>query len=116
MAPPLAAWHRQPSPRYSGARLRLRRLPGPRARLGYALAGRADLTPLVTSPTGTSGEAVDLDNLGETAAISDSDEIAAARAAQAAAELERQKARIIRKWVIQNNKDWDASEAPAGNG
>jgi ParB family chromosome partitioning protein len=79
--------------------------------LSYAPAGRADFTPVSTSPTNAdaSGEAVDLD---EPAATSDIDEVAAARAAQAAAELERQKARIIRKWVIQNNKDWDASEAP----
>jgi ParB family chromosome partitioning protein len=79
--------------------------------LSYAPTGRIDFTPLVTGPTSasTSGEAVDLDN---PAAASGNDEIAAARAAQAAAELERQKARIIRKWVIQNNKDWDASEAP----
>ncbi|WP_410626240.1 hypothetical protein [Amycolatopsis sp. cmx-8-4] len=82
--------------------------------LSYAPAGRADFTPVATGTTsvGTSGEAVDLDNLGNTDATSDHDEIAAARAALAAAELERQKARIIRKWVIQNNKDWDASEAP----
>jgi ParB family chromosome partitioning protein len=79
--------------------------------LSYAPAGRADFTPVATSPTnaGTSGEAVDLDG---PAATSGNDEVAAARAAHAAAELERQKARIIRKWVIQNNKDWDASEAP----
>ncbi len=82
--------------------------------LSYAPAGRADLTPLVTdrSSTGTSGEAVDLDNLGDTGTSNDDDEIAAARAELAAAELERTKARIIRQWVIRNNKDWDASEAP----
>jgi ParB family chromosome partitioning protein len=82
--------------------------------LSYAPAGRADLTPVATGPTnaGTSGEAVDLDNLDGAAATSDNGEIVAARAAQAAAELERSKARIIRQWVIQNNKDWDASEAP----
>ncbi|WP_370964908.1 hypothetical protein [Amycolatopsis sp. cg9] len=74
--------------------------------LSYAPAGRADLTPVVTSSTGTSSD------LGGTAAAGDLDEVEAARAEQAAAELERQKARITRKWVIQNNKDWDASEAP----
>ncbi|GLY42995.1 hypothetical protein Amsp01_090180 [Amycolatopsis sp. NBRC 101858] len=77
--------------------------------LSYAPAGRADLTTVVTSPT---GGAVDLDSLNDPAATSGNDEVAAARAAQAAAELERTKARIIRKWVIQNNKDWDASETP----
>ncbi|MFB9686138.1 hypothetical protein [Amycolatopsis plumensis] len=82
--------------------------------LSYAPAGRADFTPVATSPTnaGASGEAVHLDNPDALAATSEDDEVAAARAAQATAELERRKAGIIRKWVIQNNKDWDASEAP----
>jgi ParB family chromosome partitioning protein len=82
--------------------------------LSYAPAGRADLTPLAAGSTsaGTSGEAVDLDNLGDTDTTSDNDEIAAARAALAAEERAREAARIIRRWVIKNNKDWDASEAP----
>ncbi|MEV6644330.1 hypothetical protein [Amycolatopsis sp. NPDC051371] len=82
--------------------------------LSYAPAGRADLTPLATGPTtaDTSGEVVDLDNLGDNVATSEDDEIAAARAALAAEERAREAARIIRRWVIQNNKDWDASEAP----
>ncbi|MFJ7212700.1 ParB/RepB/Spo0J family partition protein [Amycolatopsis sp. NPDC098790] len=76
--------------------------------LSYAPAGRADFTPVPTS-TGTS---VDHESPDEEDAAGQADEVAAARAAHAAAELERQKARIIRKWVIQNNKDWDASQAP----
>ncbi|MET8848602.1 hypothetical protein [Amycolatopsis sp. NPDC004625] len=77
--------------------------------LSYAPAGRIDFTSLPPIPTGTSDEAVDLDNLDD---VVTSDEIAAARAVQAASELERQKARIIDEWVNQNSKDWDASEAP----
>jgi ParB family chromosome partitioning protein len=76
--------------------------------LSYAPAGRADFTPMPTS-TGTS---VDHESSDDEVAAEQADEVAAARAAHAAAELERQKARIIRKWVIQNNKDWDASETP----
>ncbi|QKV74199.1 hypothetical protein [Amycolatopsis sp. Hca4] len=72
--------------------------------LSYAPAGRADFTPVPTS-TGTSVD-------DESSEDEQADEVAVARAAHAAAELERQKARIIRKWVIQNNKDWDASAAP----
>ncbi|MGV9367097.1 hypothetical protein [Amycolatopsis sp. NPDC003731] len=82
--------------------------------LAYAPAGRADFTPVTTDTTsaGVPGHAVDPDSLGDADAAGETDEIAAARAAQAAAELERQKARIIRRWVIQNNKDWDASQTP----
>ncbi|WP_372667943.1 ParB/RepB/Spo0J family partition protein [Amycolatopsis kentuckyensis] len=76
--------------------------------LSYAPAGRADFTP-VPSSTSTS---VDHESSDEEDAAGQADEVANARAAHAAAELERQKARIIRKWVIQNNKDWDASQAP----
>lgn len=76
--------------------------------LSYAPAGRADFTHVPTS-TDTSG---DHETSDDEDAVEQTDVIAAARAAQAAAELEREKARIIRKWVIQNNKDWDASEAP----
>ncbi|WIX85772.1 hypothetical protein [Amycolatopsis sp. DG1A-15b] len=76
--------------------------------LSYAPAGRADFTPVPTS-TGTSDDHESSD--GEDAAVQ-TDEVAAARAAQAAADLERRKAAIIRKWVIKNNKDWDASAAP----
>jgi hypothetical protein len=76
--------------------------------LSYAPAGRADSTPASTS-TATS---VDHESSDDEDAAEQADEVAAARAAHAAAELERQKAGIIRKWVIQNNKDWDASAAP----
>ena len=78
--------------------------------LSYAPAGRADFTPVPAS-TGTSlDHALSEDN--DEDAAEQADEVAAARAAHAAAELERKKAAIIRKWVIQNNKDWDASETP----
>ncbi|MBE8524224.1 hypothetical protein ILP97_43255 [Amycolatopsis sp. H6(2020)] len=82
--------------------------------LSYAPAGRADFTPSATDSTSAevSGDAVDHDSLGDADPAGETDEVAAARAAQAAAELERQKARIIRRWVIQNNKDWDASQTP----
>ncbi|MFJ9782545.1 hypothetical protein ACIRSS_23390 [Amycolatopsis sp. NPDC101161] len=76
--------------------------------LSHAPAGRADFTTTSTS-TGTS---VDGESSDDEDTAGQSDEVAAARAAHAAAELERQKARIIRKWVIQNNKDWDASQTP----
>ncbi|WP_103337711.1 ParB/RepB/Spo0J family partition protein [Amycolatopsis sp. CA-126428] len=76
--------------------------------LSYAPAGRADFTPAPTS-TGTS---VDHESSDGEDAAEQADEVAAARAAQAAADLERRKAAIIRKWVIKNNKDWDASAAP----
>ncbi|WP_328617250.1 hypothetical protein OHS18_13495 [Amycolatopsis sp. NBC_00355] len=79
--------------------------------LSYAPAGRADFAPVATGTTST-GTFVDHESSDDEDAAEQVDVIAAARAAQAAAELERQKARIIRKWVIQNNKDWDASEAP----
>ncbi|MFJ1767998.1 hypothetical protein ACIOD2_47315 [Amycolatopsis sp. NPDC088138] len=80
--------------------------------LSYAPAGRADFSPVPAS-TGTS---VDYESSDDEDAAGDAteqaDEVAAARAAHAAAELERKKAAIIRKWVIQNNKDWDASGVP----
>ncbi|MEV6644258.1 hypothetical protein [Amycolatopsis sp. NPDC051371] len=76
--------------------------------LSYAPAGRADFTPVPTS-TGTSD---DDESSDDEQAAEQADEVAVARAAQAAAELERRKAAIIRKWVIQNNKDWDASATP----
>ncbi|WP_103355939.1 hypothetical protein [Amycolatopsis sp. CA-128772] len=76
--------------------------------LSYALAGRADFTPVPTSP----GTSDDDESSDDEDAAEQADEVTAARAAHAAAELERQKARIIRKWVIKNNKDWDASAAP----
>ncbi|WP_410598040.1 ParB/RepB/Spo0J family partition protein [Amycolatopsis sp. lyj-23] len=79
--------------------------------LSYAPAGRADFTPAST----ITGTAVDDESSDDEAAAEDedaADEVAAARAAHAAAELDRRKAAIIRKWVIQNNKDWDASAAP----
>ncbi len=76
--------------------------------LSYAPAGRADFTPAPTS-TGTS---VDHEYSDDEDAAKQPDEVAVARAAHAAAELDRRKAAIIRKWVIQNNKDWDASAAP----
>jgi ParB family chromosome partitioning protein len=79
--------------------------------LSHAPAGRADFTPVATGTTST-GTSVDHESSDNGDAAEQADVIAAARAAQAAAELERQKARIIRKWVIQNNKDWDASAAP----
>ncbi len=78
--------------------------------LSHAPAGRADLNPLVGTSTSADGsvEAIDLDGT----ASDDHDEVAAARAALAAEERAREAARIIRRWVIKNNKDWDASEAP----
>ncbi|MEV4049560.1 hypothetical protein AB0J55_00070 [Amycolatopsis sp. NPDC049688] len=75
--------------------------------LSYAPAGRADFTPASTS----AGTSVDHESSEDEDAAERADEVAAARAAHAAAELERRKAAIIRKWVIQNNKDWDASQA-----
>jgi ParB family chromosome partitioning protein len=82
--------------------------------LSHAPAGRVDLTPLVTGPmtVGTAGEVVDLDTLGDQTPDSKEDEAEAARAALAAEERAREAARIIRRWVIQNNKDWDAAETP----
>ncbi|MFJ7219426.1 ParB/RepB/Spo0J family partition protein [Amycolatopsis sp. NPDC098790] len=79
--------------------------------LSHAPAGRADFTPAAADTTST-GTSVDHESSDDEDAAEQADVIAAARAAQAAEELERQKARIIRKWVIQNNKDWDASQAP----
>ncbi|WIV52874.1 ParB/RepB/Spo0J family partition protein [Amycolatopsis nalaikhensis] len=79
--------------------------------LSHAPAGRADFTPAATGTTGT-GTSGDHESSDDEDAAEQTDVIAAARAAQAAAELERQKARIIRKWVIQNNKDWDAAQTP----
>ncbi|GHG30158.1 MULTISPECIES: ParB/RepB/Spo0J family partition protein [Amycolatopsis] len=76
--------------------------------LSYAPASRADFTP---APTST-GIPNDHESSDDEDAAEQADEVAAARAAHAAAELDRRKAAIIRKWVIQNNKDWDASAAP----
>ncbi|MBE1493199.1 ParB family chromosome partitioning protein [Amycolatopsis lexingtonensis] len=76
--------------------------------LSHAPAGRADFT-LVPTGTGTSD---DHESSDDEEAAEQADGVASARAAHAAAELERQKARIIRKWVIQNNKNWDASAGP----
>ncbi|MEV6871697.1 hypothetical protein [Amycolatopsis sp. NPDC051128] len=76
--------------------------------LSYAPAGRADFTPAPTSV----GTSVDHESSDDEDAAEQADEVAVARAAHAAAELDRRKAAIIRKWVIQNNKDWDASAAP----
>lgn len=80
--------------------------------LSYAPAGRADFSPMPTSTGTGTGTTVDDESSEDEDTAEQADEVVAARAAHAAAELERRKAAIIRKWVIQNNKDWDASAAP----
>jgi ParB family chromosome partitioning protein len=74
--------------------------------LSHAPTGRADLT---THATGTPGSTAAGDSV---ATAGEKDEIAAARAALAADERARTEARIIRRWVIDHNKQIDASQAP----